>query len=95
MRIAKNIRRTEEGSSREQTHGDTSLLGGEHIGDDTTSISERRGAERTGKETKDDQGPDILGASATRVEGSQGEVGTEEDDLTAEHFTKRGPQQRT
>lgn len=70
--------RAQERRSGEQTHSDTALLGGEHIGDDTTGIGQRRRSKGTGEESENDEGPGILGACDTGVESRESGVGNNE-----------------
>lgn len=86
---------TQERRSSKDTHRDTSLLGGKHVGDDTAGIGEGRRSKGTSEETEDNQGPGVLRASATSVERSEGAVGGGEEDLAAEELAQRGPQQRS
>lgn len=78
--------RTQEGCSSENAGSQTTLCGREHVGNDTTSVGERRRAKGTGKETQDDQSAHALGAGSTCVEGGEKHVGSEEQVLAAKEF---------
>lgn len=66
----------------------------EHVGDDTTSVGQRRCTKSTSEEAKDNQSPDVLRTRATTVERSKRKVREEEDHLATKHLTEWGPEQR-
>lgn len=87
--------RTEERSHGEDAGSDTSLRGGEHVGNDTTGVGERRGTESTSKESQDNKSSHGRSAGGTSVESSQSHVSKEEELLAAIQFGEGSPDQRT
>ena len=67
-----------------QCDGQSTLLGREHVGNDTTSVGKWRGTESTSEESENEESLDVFGTGGTSVESSQGTVGANVEDLTTE-----------
>lgn len=87
--------RPQEGRSREDGRGHAPLRGREHVGNDAPGIGHWRRAKGAGKETEDDEGLNVGGRGCSSIEGSQCQIGPEEEDLAAEKFRQRGPEKRS
>lgn len=87
--------RTQERSHGKDAESNSSLVGLEHIGNDTAGIRQRRRAESTSKESEDNEGSDVLGTSGSGTESGQGHVTDEKRSLTAVQLRQRGPKKRS
>lgn len=87
--------RAQEWSHGKDAESNSSLIGLEHIGNDTTGIRQRRRAESAGKESEDNEGSNVLRTSGSGTESGQGHVTDEKGFLAAVQLRQRGPKERT
>lgn len=85
---------SQERGHGEDAAGDTPVSGGEQVGNDASSVGQRRGSESAGKEAQDDEGLDIRSPGGTGVERGQGHVSEEEELLATKHLGQRRPEER-
>jgi len=86
---------SQEGGCGEDGESKTSFLGREHVGNNTSSISERRRPKGACEEPKDKEGLDVLCSSSTGIEDTQGTESDHVEDLTAEQLRQWCPKQGT
>lgn len=82
----------QEGSHGEDTEGNSSLLGLEQIGNDTTGVGQGRGSKGTGKESEDDESSHGVAAGGSSAESSQAHVTDEEGLLATVELRERSPE---
>lgn len=74
--------------------GQTTLVGGEEVGDDTTTEDETAGSAHAGKETAEDHGFEVVRQGTPDLEDAEDGVATIEDTTTTIDFGERGDEER-
>ena len=83
--------RTRERCCCVERHGEGSLGSGEHVGNDSARVGERRRSKETGEESADEERLDVLGDGARDVEDGEQGVGDDENRSSSPLFRERSP----
>jgi len=87
--------RAKKGGDGEDAHGETTVVGLEHVGNDTTRVGHGTASKGACKETENEHRVNVLGATDTSVEGREGNIGEDEHGTATKDFTHRCPEDRT
>jgi hypothetical protein len=77
------------------SHSQPSLSGIQQIRNGTSGISQRGGSSSTGKESQDDEGPDVLRSDDTAIEDGEEDVRSDKEFTSTKNFRHWRPKQRT
>lgn len=83
--------RTRERCCCVERHGEGSLGSGEHVGDDSARVGERRRSKESGEEAADEERLDVLGDGARDVEDGEEGVGDDENRSSSPLFREGSP----